>query len=137
MLPVTSIAATVLGAMFIILSVRVVERRRSERIAVGTGSESLARAIRAHGNFAESVPLVLILLALAELNRAPAAWLAAVAATFVVGRIAHAFSLVRGELDRTGPNPTRFRVIGTALTFAVIALLAATIVLALAVDAVT
>lgn len=53
-----------LAAFYIFLSVRVVRIRRQEKVGIGDGNNvRLRRAIRAHGNFAEYVPLAVILTA--------------------------------------------------------------------------
>lgn len=133
MLPVTSLGAVVLSALFVALTVRVIAGRRSERVGVGSGSDRLARAIRAQGNFAECTPIVLLLSALAELNGAPTWLLGAVFAVFVAGRLAHAYGLSAAELR---PRPDfRFRVAGMVTTFATIGLLAATLLVRLALAA--
>jgi uncharacterized membrane protein YecN with MAPEG domain len=112
MLPVTSLAAVALGAMFIALTLNVIRNRGRERVTVGSGSETLARAIRAQGNFAESTPITLVLLALA---------------VFVAGRIGHAYSLIRAE-----PNGSMlFRMIGMLVTLVTIAVLGVAILVLL------
>lgn len=132
MLPVTSLTACVLAPMFVALTVNAIRRRRSVRIAVGDGGDDgLARAARAQGNFAECVPLVLILTALAELNGAPAPWLALLVAAFAVGRVSHAYGLLVAEPDTARPNRFRFRVFGMATTLTVIGLLVVTVLAAL------
>lgn len=61
----------------------------------------LARA-RAHSNFAEYTPFVLILIGAIELAEGPSTWLGFVSAAFLVGRIAHPLGmegrLVQGRL---------------------------------------
>ena len=62
MLIVTSLIASVLTIFFVKLSFAVIALRRKNRVALGTGGqEELERAIRAQGNFAEYVPISLIL----------------------------------------------------------------------------
>jgi uncharacterized membrane protein YecN with MAPEG domain len=68
------------------------------------GDELLIRAIRAHANFAEHAPIVLLLLlVLALLGFAPL-WLHLYGALFTIGRIVGAFGMMR---DRH-PNALRF-----------------------------
>ena len=53
--------------LFVVLSFRVIAGRRASSTALGDGSNpDLFRRIRVHSNFAEYVPLALILLGLAE-----------------------------------------------------------------------
>ena len=60
-LPVTSLYAGVAALAFVAMSMLVVRRRRRLRVALGDGGNRLlARTIRGHGNFAEYVPLALL-----------------------------------------------------------------------------
>src|SRR5690606_35232509 len=64
-LPITLAFASLNALIFIFLSILVVRGRFKERVSVGAGGKtSLELKIRAHGNFAEYVPLALFLLAL-------------------------------------------------------------------------
>jgi uncharacterized protein len=90
MLIVTSLIASVLTAIFIRLSLAVIGLRRTHQVALGSGGEvELERAIRAQGNFAEYVPMGLILLACLELNAAPWWLVAAPGVTLITGRLIH------------------------------------------------
>jgi uncharacterized membrane protein YecN with MAPEG domain len=63
-------------------------------ISVGDGgNQELLCAMRRHANFTEWVPLALILIALLELNGAPAAALHSLGAILVLARISHAVGL--------------------------------------------
>ena len=53
----------------------------------------LHERIRQHGNFIEWVPLVLLLMVLAEGNRAGATWLHVAGALLLAGRLMHPFGL--------------------------------------------
>jgi len=113
---VTLITGGLCGLLYLILSLRVVAVRRSAGVSLGDGgdAELLAR-IRAHANFAEYVPLCLILIAAIELSdqtTPPGLWLAGLA--LVVVRIAHALGMAR-------PSPNPWRVAGTAGTWTVMA----------------
>ena len=112
-LTITAVAASVLALVFIRLSLAVITLRRRHRVSLGSGGrEDLERAIRAQGNFAEYVPLSVLLLACLEWNGAPW-WLVAVPGVGVVlGRLFHA----RGIQD-TPPRISR-RVLGMQLTLA-------------------
>jgi hypothetical protein len=113
---VTPLYAGILSLLFILLSVRVIAARRSARVALGDGgNRTLLRRQRVHGNFAEYVPLALVLMALAELQAAPSGGVHAVGAGLLAGRLAHAYGVSR-EPER-GPA----RVLGMALTFAALA----------------
>lgn len=106
---------SLLGLLFIYLSYRTVKFRRRDRVDIGTGdSRDVARAMRAHANFSEYVPLALILLLVLE-QTAFAHWAQhLLGAALLIGRCLHAW----GFTSRPGPNFGR--VAGTALTWGVI-----------------
>ena len=112
MLLVTSIIASLLTIIFIKLSFAVIGLRRKNKVGLGSGGhEDLERAIRAQGNFAEYVPLGIILIACLELNGAPW-WLVALAGiTLIIGRLFHAKGI------NTPPPDFSNRVLGMKLTF--------------------
>jgi uncharacterized membrane protein YecN with MAPEG domain len=102
-LPITLTIAGAFAILHVWLSLRVSRLRRPLKVAVGDGGhEILARRMRAHANFAENVPIFLVLLALIELATGGALWLWGTAILFVLARIAHAFGM-----DRPGANPLR------------------------------
>ncbi len=89
-LPVTLSAAAACALINLWLAWRIGRIRRAERISIGDGgNERLTARMRAHLNFAEFAPIVLILLALTEAARGTSIALWAAAALFVVARIAH------------------------------------------------
>lgn len=94
------------------LAWRVVVRRRSAKIGLGTGGDyALERAIRVHGNFVEYVPLALLMLALLELSGLAAPWLWSFGVMLLIGRLLHAQGL-------SGKSGTSFgRFYGTLLTW--------------------
>ncbi len=92
------------------------------------GDAVLTRAIRAHANFAEYAPLVLLLLLAVALLDGPLEWVHVLGAGFTIGRIFHVFGMM---LDKH-PNPIRF--IGN-LTTGLALLLGAAACLWLALDA--
>jgi uncharacterized protein len=107
--------AAALGLIYIVLALRVIRTRRTVRIAIGAGEDAaLARAIRVHGNFAEYVPLALLLLAFLEMQGAARAWLHLLCASLIVGRLVHAYGVSQQKEN------FRFRVIGMVTTFFVL-----------------
>ncbi|MDP2323808.1 MAG: MAPEG family protein, partial [Gammaproteobacteria bacterium] len=69
---ITAIYASVLAILYIVLSSRVARRRMKFQVGLGVGeSRELERAVRIHGNFAEYVPLALLLLVVYEIGGAP------------------------------------------------------------------
>ena len=100
------ITLTMAGAAAILhvwLSLRVSSLRRPLKIGFGDGgNEVLLRRMRAHSNFAENVPIFLVLLGLIELAMGGNLILWTAGILFILARIAHAFGM-----DRPGANPLR------------------------------
>ena len=119
MLIITSIIASVLAINFVQLSLAVIGLRRKNKVSLGSGGqEDLERAIRAHGNFAEYVPIGLILLGTLELNAAPW-WVVSIAGVaIIIGRLIHAKGI------NTPPPDFKKRVLGMKLTFGTLIALA-------------
>ena len=113
MLIVTSILASVSTIFFIRLSFAVIGLRRKNKVVLGSGGhEDLERAIRAQGNFAEYVPIGILLIACLESNGAPW-WLVAVLGTILItGRVIHAAGI------NVPPPDFSKRILGMKLTFA-------------------
>ena len=112
MLLVTSIVSGVLAILFVRLSLAVIALRRLNKVSLGSdGNLDLERAIRAQGNFAEYVPIGIILIACLELNGAPW-WLVALPGlTLILGRLFHAKGI-----NQPPPNFSN-RILGMQLTF--------------------
>jgi uncharacterized protein len=77
------------------LTVLVVARRLKARVDLMDGGDGpLQRRIRAHGNFTETAPMALILIALLELRSVDASWLWALGLCLLLGRMLHAVGLL-------------------------------------------
>jgi uncharacterized protein len=112
---VTPLYAGLLVLWFLVLSIRVIRRRGSGGIALGDGSDpGMLRVIRGHANFAEYVPLALLLMAILELSRFSIYVLHALGLTLLVARLLHGYALSFTQQFRFG------RIAGTALTFIVL-----------------
>ncbi len=112
---VTPLYAGLLGIWFVVLAVKVVHARRAAGVSLGDGGNArLQRAIRGHANFAEYVPLALLLMALLELGRASIYVLHGLGIALLAARLLHGYALSFTLHFRFG------RVAGAALTFAVI-----------------
>lgn len=108
---ITPFYAAVLGIIFVTLSVRTLRLRRTLSIAIGdAGNQQLLRAIRVHANFAEYVPLALLLIYLLEAQGPPKAVVHILCIALLLGRLSHAFGVSKSAEDY------RFRVFGMALT---------------------
>lgn len=92
----TSVAAALLAILIVPLSLLVsAHRLRLGGVVFGdAGDEGLRRRIRAHGNFTEYAPTLLLTLALVELAGAPAAFVTALAVAVVGGRLLHAVGML-------------------------------------------
>ncbi|HMG47902.1 MAG TPA: MAPEG family protein [Allosphingosinicella sp.] len=108
-LPITLTLAGAAAILLIWLAGRVSRVRRQFRIGLGDGgNEALLRRIRAHGNYVENMPIVLILIGLIELAGGDRRILWAAGIAFILARIAHAFGMDR-------PSPSRLRMVGMGM----------------------
>lgn len=91
-MPITSLYAGLLAILFLALSARVVAVRG--RVSLGDGGDpEVLRRMRGHANFAEYVPLILLMMALLEFQHLAAWQLHAMGATLVVARLLHGIAL--------------------------------------------
>ena len=101
--PITAIYGALLALFLVILTVPVIKLRRGLRIGLGDGGQaSLQQAVRAHGNAAEFIPLFIVLLAVYEINHAPAIALHIFGVVFVLSRLAHASGLYQSSGASSG-----------------------------------
>jgi uncharacterized membrane protein YecN with MAPEG domain len=113
-LTTTLITAGICGILFIILSALVVQIRFNNGISVGDqGNNKLHIRIRSQANFAEYVPLALILMATIESSGGSELWLKIAGTVLVLSRVLHAIGM-----PMKAPNP--FRIVGVLGTFALI-----------------
>jgi uncharacterized membrane protein YecN with MAPEG domain len=90
---VTPLYAGLLALWFLLLTLRVVQERHRTQIALGDGGDAtLARRIRGHANFAEYVPLALLLLAILELSRFSIYVIHALGIALLVSRLLHGYA---------------------------------------------
>ena len=103
-LPVTMIFAGVAAILNFWLALRVGQVRHSQNVSIGDGgNEAVIRRMRAHSNYVEFTPFVLILIGVIELadSGAPAPlWLWIVAAVYFLGRIGHGLGMDGGRLSK-------------------------------------
>lgn len=112
---ITSLYASLLALLFVVLSVRVIRYRRGNRISLGdAGDAELLQRMRAHANCGEYAPVALILLLMAELNGAPAVALHVLGLMLLGGRVVHAIGFAQVPVNMN------MRVGGMALTFLMI-----------------
>lgn len=114
-MPITPLYAALLALIFVALSIRTIRLRRRYRVGVGDGNHAeLQRAARVHANFAEYVPLALLLIYFAETGGGPQWLIHALAIALLCGRLLHAWGVSQVRENY------RYRTVGMALTFSVI-----------------
>ena len=112
---ITLLYAGLLSLWLLVLSVRVIAIR-SQGISLGDGGNPvLLRRIRAHGNFAEYVPMILVMIGFLELSQLSSVLIHIMGATLLVARLLHGYALSFSESFKFG------RFWGTALTFLLLA----------------
>jgi uncharacterized protein len=121
----TTLYAALLALFYLALAINVIRTRGSAGVSLGDGGDLLLqRRIRAHGNFAEYVPIALILMVLAEIAGTATVLIHGLGLALVVGRAMHAFAMSSLTIRPVA------RVGGMVLTFAVIASAAITCLVA-------
>jgi uncharacterized membrane protein YecN with MAPEG domain len=109
---IVALYASILALLFVALSVRTLRLRRRLRITIGDGDDqAMLRAMRVHANFAEYVPLGLLLIYLVEASAAAPAFVHLLGTSLLAGRVSHAYGVSQLKEDY------RFRVVGMAMTF--------------------
>ncbi len=123
-LTIVPLYAALLALLFVSLSVRVIGARRGAKIGIGSGGNALLeRRMRVQANFAEYVPLALLLLAMAELRGTPALLLHGLCLALLIGQALHAWGVSNQKED------FRFRVTGMGLTLGTLILTALVLLL--------
>jgi len=107
---VTPFYTGLLALLFFVLSMRVVQVRG--RVSLGDGGDpGVLRRMRGQANFAEYVPLILLMMAFLELRHVGGLWLHAIGVTLLVARLLHGVALSFTQKWWFG------RFFGTLLTF--------------------
>ena len=110
---VTPLYAGLLTLLFLVLSFLVIKPRQ-RGISLGDGGDpKMLRVIRGHGNFAEYVPLALLMMAVLELSQFSIYVLHAMGFVLLISRLLHGYALSFTQKFRFG------RTMGAGLTFAV------------------
>ena len=115
---VTPLYAGILVLWFVVLSLRVVNIRRRGVSFGDNGDRAITRVVRAQGNFAEYVPIALLMMGFLEADHYSIYWLHALGIVLVVARVLHGLALSFDWQPRFG------RVAGAALTIIVLVILA-------------
>ncbi len=97
-LSITFYLTAIFAVMLVFLSVYTSLRRRDMKLAYGdAGDSQMNRRIRAHGNFVENAPFLILLTGALEYTDAPAFVVALVALAFLVARGLHAYDTLFGK----------------------------------------
>ncbi|MES2442719.1 MAG: MAPEG family protein [Pseudomonadota bacterium] len=100
-LPIALTTAAGAALINLWLGWRVGKVRIAEKISIGDGGNPrLIARMRAQLNFAEYVPVVLILIGLIEAAMGTQLWLWVVSGVFLLGRVLHGFGMDGGRLAR-------------------------------------
>ncbi len=109
---ITPFYASIMAMFFVALSVKTLLLRRKLKIGIGTGdNDIMLRAMRVHSNFAEYVPITLLLALIIELMEGHWVMLHAICLLLLIGRVSHAYGV-----SQINEN-YHFRVMGMGLTF--------------------
>lgn len=105
MLSVSPLYLALGGLLLLVLTVRVIARRREQKIGLGDGGDAvLLRRSRAHGNAVETLPIGLLMLVGLELAGGGAWMLHLLGGMLLLGRVLHAWGLS----SRSGVSVGRF-----------------------------
>lgn len=105
--------AGLLGLWYLVLSFRVIQKRRKIHLGDG-GDPDMIRRIRGHANFSEYVPLALILLGILEVSGTRLWIIHVLGVVLLIARLLHGIALSFTEKWFLG------RFLGTVLTFVVL-----------------
>jgi len=115
---ITGFYLGILALLYVALGLQVSRLRRGHRVVFGDGDNiKLRSAIRAHGNFAEYVPIIVLLVAMLEMSGLPAMRVHLLMGGLLVARLLHPLGMY------VGPRTIQFqiyRVGGIVLTWLVL-----------------
>ena len=115
---ITGFYLGILALLYLVLGLQVSRLRRGHRVVFGDGDNiKLRSAIRAHGNFTEYVPIIVLLVALLEISGLPAMRVHLLMGGLLVARLLHPLGMY------VGPRTMQFqicRVGGILLTWLVL-----------------
>jgi uncharacterized membrane protein YecN with MAPEG domain len=115
---ITGLYLAILALLYAVLGFQVSRLRRGNRVLFGDGdNRQLRSAIRAHANFAEYVPIIVLMVALLEMSGTPALRVHLLMGTLLVARLLHPLGMY------VGPRTLQFqicRVDGISLTVLVL-----------------
>jgi len=115
---ITGLYLAFLALLYAVLGLQVSRLRRGNRVLFGDGdNRELRSAIRAHANFMEYVPIIVLMIALLEMSGTPAARIHWLMGLLLIARLLHPLGMY------VGPRSMQFqifRVGGIVLTWLVL-----------------
>ena len=115
---ITGLYLAFLALLYAVLGLQVSRLRRGNRVLFGDGdNRELRSAIRAHANFMEYVPIIVLMIALLEMSGTPAARIHWLMGLLLIARLLHPLGMY------VGPRTLQFqicRVGGISLTWLVL-----------------
>jgi uncharacterized membrane protein YecN with MAPEG domain len=109
---ITALYSSLLILFYVFLSLKTIRTRRKTKIALGHDENpQMLRAIRAHSNFSEYVPLSLFAIFLVESNSSNHIFPHLLGLLTLTGRILHAYGISQVKEN------FNYRVMGMVLTF--------------------
>jgi uncharacterized membrane protein YecN with MAPEG domain len=125
-LPITSITAFLAGVIILLLTIKVIQLRRSGGVVLGDNDDrALTKAIRGQANAVEQIPIALIIMGLAEAQDGPVPLLILGAVALTVGRALHGIYFAHHG------TPWQLRMAGMSLTLLAQIVLLVTLLIAL------
>jgi uncharacterized protein len=114
-LPISLTGAGLAALINLWLGIRCGQARTKAKVSVGDGGdEPLMRRMRAHSNFTENAPIVLVLLALVEAAVGTSIWLWVAMVLFMLSRIAHGIGM-DGDSKARGVGVSVSMIVSLAL----------------------
>lgn len=112
---ITAFWTGLIGLLGVLLAINVVRNRLKLGVDIGDGGkDEMNRAVRVFGNFAEYVPLALVMIALLEMSGGTRWLIHALGAVLLAARLGHAWGLSSSSGRSLG------RFVGTTATWIVI-----------------
>ena len=120
--PITALYAALLVAVLVCLTTRIGVLRAKTGISIlDGGNDRVAVEMRRHGNFVEHVPLLIVLMAIVEINEGSPVFLRVVGIALIICRVAHPLGL---RHDRVQTPLRLIGAVGTSLITIALGLMA-------------
>jgi len=102
---ITSAYLGILALLYLVLGLQVSRLRRGHRVPFGDGENiKLRSAIRAHANFVEYVPIIVLMVAMLEMSGMPALRVHLLMGALLVARLLHPLGMY------VGPRTLQFQI---------------------------